>query len=529
MLINRYSGKILPLEALIQKVGTRRQTHVPRPAWDSTIARERRVVLAHGVFDVIHPGHIHHLLQAKDKADILVVSLTSDRFCNKALNRPYMPQDMRALNLSAYEMVDYVLIDDHRTPLELLEALKPDFYAKGFEYATDNRPQFRAIPEVDLVTGYGGEVIYTSGDFVRSSSAIIKADTLDIRGEKLRFLMAANKITFDDCLRALANGQEYRVHVVGDLIVDSITYCSVLGGLIKTPTVSMLYERKQDFVGGAGVTAKHFQGAGLQVWLSTVIGDDKLGEFALKDLEASGVNMNHLVDRANRPTTNKNAIVDIASGYRLLKIDTLDSRSISDYLTAELCKEISRGKHHAVVFSDFRHGIFNRRTIPQLIEAIPTGTFKAVDSQVASRWGNITEFKGFDLITPNEREARFSLGNQDSGIRALASELFDEAQTKLLLMKLGKDGIIACRSPDHESSDSYFVIDSFANNVVDPVGAGDAFLAYSVLGMLTSGSTVISAILGTLAAAVECEQDGNIPVTVSQVRSKLLDVEEQLK
>ena len=67
-----------------------------------------------------------------------------------------------------------------------------------------------------------------------------------------------------------------------------------------------------------------------------------------------------------------------------------------------------------VVFSDFRHGIFNKATIPSLCAAIPEGVFKVADSQVASRWGNICEFQGFDLITPNEREARFAMADQDS-------------------------------------------------------------------------------------------------------------------
>src|SRR4030095_6416338 len=105
----------------------------------------------------------------------------------------------------------------------------------------------------------------------------------------------------------------------------------------------------------------------------------------------------------------------------------------------------------AVVFSDFRHGIFNRRTIPALIEAIPKGAYKVADSQVASRWGNITEFTGFDLITPNEREARFALADQDSGIRPLASALYDAANCKLLILKLGERGVLACRDADHES------------------------------------------------------------------------------
>ena len=74
-----------------------------------------------------------------------------------------------------------------------------------------------------------------------------------------------------------------------------------------------------------------------------------------------------------------------------------------------------------MVFSDFRHGIFNRGTIPPLTAAIPPGAFRVADSQVASRWGNILEFQGFDLITPNEREARFALGDQDSVVRPLGA------------------------------------------------------------------------------------------------------------
>jgi len=177
------------------------------------------------------------------------------------------------------------------------------------------------------------------------------------------------------------------------------------------------------------------------------------------------------------------------------------------------------------VFSDFRHGIFNRRTIPGLIEAIPAGRFKVADSQVASRWGNITEFKGFDLITPNEREARFALADQDSGIRPLASALYDAAHCKTLILKLGERGVLTCRSADHESLDSFIVIDSFVDRVVDAVGAGDALLAYATLAKMASASDAIATILGSMAAACECEVDGNVPVTPTDVRRKIDAVE----
>ena len=71
--------------------------------------------------------------------------------------------------------------------------------------------------------------------------------------------------------------------------------------------------------------------------------------------------------------------------------------------------------------------------------------FKVGDSQVASRWGNILEFDNFDLITPNERETRFALGDQDTGIRPLASKLYEKAKCKTLIFKLGSNGILTLR------------------------------------------------------------------------------------
>jgi sugar/nucleoside kinase (ribokinase family) len=193
----------------------------------------------------------------------------------------------------------------------------------------------------------------------------------------------------------------------------------------------------------------------------------------------------------------------------------------------QLTQAISETPVDAVVLSDFRHGIFNRRTIPKFIEAIPEGCYRVADSQVASRWGNITEFRGFDLITPNEREARFALGDQDSGIRPLASAVYDLAECKLLILKLGDRGVLTCVGEGHERLDSFFVIDSFVDRLVDAVGAGDALLAYATLAMLTGKNPVVASILGSMAAACECEVDGNSPVTPDDVRRKINSTEKQ--
>ena len=508
-LTQKYRHKIKTLEELLQVLG-------PRP-------RNKKVIMCHGVFDVVHPGHIRHLLYAKTKADILVASLTADRHISKGQHRPHIPQELRALNLAAFEIVDYVVIDNNPTPIENIKLLQPDFFAKGYEYNAAGLPP-KTQEEVAVLHAYGGEMIFTPGDIVYSSTRLIDLAPPSIKSEKLLTCMDSEGLTFDSLRAALAKLDKYRVHVVGDTIVDSYTQTAMIGGQTKTPTMSVLYERRDDYIGGAAVVAEHLRAAGAEVVFSTVLGDDALKEFVLEGLEKSGVDCRAVIDKT-RPTTNKNAIV--AGGYRLLKIDTLDNRSISDDIVGQLAAAIRQAPSDAVVFSDFRHGVFNRRTIPDLEGAIPQGRFKVADSQVASRWGNITEFKGFDLITPNEREARFALADQDSGIRPLASALYDAAQCKTLILKLGERGVLTCRSSDHESLDSFVVVDSFVDRVVDAVGAGDALLAYATLAKLATGSDAIATILGSMAAACECEVDGNVPVTPQDVGRKIDMIEQQ--
>ncbi|HQU29390.1 MAG TPA: PfkB family carbohydrate kinase, partial [Nitrospirales bacterium] len=442
-LMKQYRHKIKNAEELQVAIG-------PRP-------RKKKVIMCHGVFDVVHPGHLRHLIYAKSKAPILVASLTADVHIAKGQHRPYVPQDLRALNLAAFEVVDYVLVDSEPTPLKNLLQIQPDFFAKGYEYNA-NGVHPKTQEELDALQSYGGKMIFTPGDIVYSSTKLIDLAPPSIKIEKLLTLMESEGITFQNLREALMNLKGKCVHVIGDTIVDSYTQTAMIGGQTKTPTMSVLFEGKTDYIGGAGVVAKHLRAAGARVIFSTVLGEDPLKEFVLEGLKESDVDCRPIID-PTRPTTNKNAIV--AEGYRLLKVDTVDNRTISDEIVGELSDSISRTACDALVFSDFRHGIFNRRTIPQLIEAIPQGAYRVADSQVASRWGNITEFQGFDLITPNEREARFALADQDSGVRPLAARLFEAAKCRLLILKLGDRGVLTCRGGDHEALESYFVVDSF--------------------------------------------------------------------
>jgi rfaE bifunctional protein kinase chain/domain len=487
--------------------------------------RAKKVIMCHGVFDLVHPGHIRHLLYAKEKADILVASLTADTHITKAQYRPFVPQDLRALNLAALEMVDFVVIDLNPTPIDNITRIQPDFFAKGYEYA-DGGINPKTQQELEVLQGYGGEFLFTPGDIVYSSSHLIETEPPNITLEKLLLLMEADGLDFDRLRRIIETCEGKRVHVIGDTIVDSLTYTTMIGGMTKTPTPSVRFDNCVDFIGGAAVVAKHLRAAGAEVTFSTMLGDDPLKDFVLEGLIDSGVKCIPIIDKT-RPTTHKNAYV--CGDYRLLKVDTLDNRSITDKQIEQLCDQIEKVDAEAVVFSDFRHGIFNRRTIPAMTSAIPASAFRVADSQVASRWGNILEFKGFHLLTPNEREARFALADQDTGVRPLAAKLHEEAECKTVILKLGDRGVMTCRRAKENDLRSFFVVDSFAQNVVDAVGAGDALLAYATLSLLTDESEVAASVLGSMAAALECECDGNIPIGRSDVLGRIDAVERRAR
>ncbi|MDC0233026.1 PfkB family carbohydrate kinase [Pelagibacteraceae bacterium] len=482
----------------------------------------KKSVMCHGVFDVVHPGHIRHLAYAKSIADVLIVSITEDKAIKKGIDRPHIPSNLRALNLAAFEMVDFVIIDKNITPIENLKKIKPDFYAKGFEYGSKQITE-ATKEEIKVLKKNKGKIIFTPSDVVYSSTNFLKLSRPDITYEKLLFLMSNKKINFNDLRDSLQGLEKIKVHIIGDTIVDKYTWTSLIGGQVKTPTLSVVKQNEKKYVGGAGIVAKHISSAGAKTVFTTILGDDINKDYVIEDLKKYNVKLNSIVED-NKPTTEKNVI--ICNNHRLLKIDKLDNKPISNISSAKISNLIKKTKSNAVIFSDFRHGLFNSYTIKYFTDSINKKIFKVADSQVASRWGNICDFKKFDLILPNEREARFSLADQDSTIGNLALKLKSETKYKNLILKLGEKGILACKD---DRADSTYSIGSFCKNVIDPVGSGDALLAYSTLVYLNTKSFLISCIIGSIAAACECELDGNHPISPNQIVKKIDEIEKETK
>ena len=110
--------KILPLKSLANLSSKLRK-------------KGKKVILCHGVFDLLHVGHIKHLKKAKELGDTLIVTVTSDRYVNKGPNRPYFSQDLRKNFLSNIDLIDYVSEVNSPSAIEAIKKLKPNFYSKG--------------------------------------------------------------------------------------------------------------------------------------------------------------------------------------------------------------------------------------------------------------------------------------------------------------------------------------------------------------------------------------------------------------
>ena len=507
--LDKFNHKILSLTQVKKKFGS--------------FPRRKKIIMCHGNFDVVHPGHIRHLVFAKSKADILIVSITADSKIQKGIYRPHVPEKLRALNLAALEIVDYVLIDKNKTSIKNISQIKPDFFAKGFEYS--KKIPDETLQEKKTVESYGGEMIFSPGDIIYSSTKIINAQEPDIKTEKILSIFHEHNITFQTIKNILNLKKKFKVHIIGDLIIDKYTNTNIISHQSKTPTPSVLFENEIKYVGGAGIVALHLKKCGMETTFSSITGNDKNSKFAADFLKSNEVKVNFLKDK-NRLTTEKNVV--IANNYRMIKIDKVDNTPISLNAINFLKEKIKSIEADAIIFSDFRHGIFNKYSINDLSSIIKNNrkVLKIADSQVASRWGNICDFKNFDLITPNEKEARFSLGDQDSSISNLTRELFKKSNCKHLILKLGSRGTFVV---DNLKNINTFSFPSLTSNLVDPVGAGDALLAYSTYGLLASKSIVPASILGSLAAACQCENDGNIPIDKKTILKKIENFENNLK
>lgn len=488
-------------------------------------AAGQTVVHCHGCFDIVHPGHIQYLQFARSLGDWLVVTVSADPQVDKGVNRPLIPDDLRAASLAALECVDAVYVNPHPTAVEILSELRPDIYVKGREYEYNHDPRFLA--ERDTVARNGGRVVFSSGEVVYSSTALIGAlgESSAFASEKTRRFRQQHALSDANLVNLIHRCRGRRMVVVGDYVLDHYVFCDATGLASEAPMMTLRPMRRQQYDGAAAIVAQHLAGMGAEATLITSLADDDASAAARDRLTGAGVSVRDL--RQRKQLVSKNRY--LADGTKLFKVDEgavapLDSRSLDE--AADAIEQAIAGAD-GIIFADFGYGMITapllERVLPRVRQRVPI-----VTADVSGRQGTLLKFKNVDLLCPTEREARQALNNFSSGLNAVVYDLLAATSAKAAMITLGKQGLCLfddrigagpAESWDRRLRASY--LPALSESTVDPMGCGDALLATASLALAAGGSAAAAAYLGSLAAAVELGQLGNCPIDAELLRQSI--------
>jgi len=508
--MSNYQEKIVTLAELL--------THT-----DEARRGGRRIVQCHGCFDIVHPGHIRYLEFARQQGDLLIVSLTGDSDITKGAQRPYIPQELRAENLAALMFVDYVYVDPNPTAETVLAQVKPDLYVKGREYEHSTSPDFLA--EKRVVEGYGGRILFSSGEIIFSSTDLIERIADGDNKESHRVAHVTNRyaITPQSIDQTMNRFRELRVLVVGDIVVDRYVSCDALGIASEAPMMTLVERDQRTFVGGAAIVARHVAAMGASAVLFGAGGSDPQSQQVADLLKQEGI-VSHLTESRPSFVEKTRFLVDRSKVFKVDRGSCLPLDSVAERRVAATLEEQAKSAD-AVIFCDFGYGMITgtllSRVLPTLRHNVPI-----ITADVSGGSASMLNFHHVDLLCPTERELRTMLNDHQSGLSAVAWEMLKHTQARHIFVTLEKHGMVVFdrRSQDRSNAEwsgrlKSEQLPTFAEHAVDHLGCGDALLAGATLTLAAQGSPMQAAYIGNAAAAIEIGALGNHPVTAEQMRS----------
>jgi len=460
------------------------------------------VVLAHGVFDLVHMGHVRHLEAAHREGDVLIVTVTADAFVNKGPGRPIFPQLMRAEMLGALEYVDWVGVNHGPSAETVLETIKPDVYVKGSDYENpEDDITGRIALEKDAVERHGGRLVFTK-DITFSSSALINR-YLNIYDPPLRDFLHRMRSNggLEGLLNLIESVKDYRVVLVGDTIIDEYQYVRPMGKAAKENIIASQFESHEVFSGGVIAAANHVASFCREVEVVTALGDSDSYEALVRSQLQPNVKLTVIV-RPDAPTVRKSRFVDPSYMRKLFEVYFFDD-SPFDAETEELvATKVAAATESAdvVIATDFGHGLITKRIVSVLRD---NASFLAVNAQTNA--GNqgfnlITKYKHADYVCLDAPEARLAVADK-------YTEIVEMVETKLskcidcdrIIITHGQHGCIIFERGNGPA----VRVPAFTNTVIDTVGAGDAFLAVTAPLAKAGGRMEEIGFIGNAAGAIK--------------------------
>ena len=468
-------------------------------------AEGRSVALCHGVFDLLHVGHLRYLKGAKRLADRLVVTLTPDRFVDKGPHRPAFDEELRLEAMAALEVVDHVALNAWPTAVETLRRLRPDVYVKGAEFArpgadpTGKMELERQIAEeVGTRVEFVDDLVFSSSELINRHLPVYSPEV----GSYLEELRHGGGLA--DVLALLDRLAELKVLVIGDAIVDEYVYVETLGKASKDPALAVRYLSEERFAGGAVAVANHVASFGCRVDLVTVVGDDGQDAFLQKNV-ADTVRTSFVV-RQDAPTVSKRRFVDAYSSNKLLSVYHMQVAPPGETTTRSLHEAVEAlaSEVDLVICADYGHGAMPASLIESLCSR---SAFLAVNTQANA--GNrgfhtVTRYSRADFVCLAEHEIRLETRDSEGELRPMMSELAEQLSAPLLIVTRGKRGSLA-----HGRDGRFYEAPALASKVVDRIGAGDAYFALAALAARAGATPEVVSLLGNAAGAQGVEIVGN--------------------
>lgn len=463
-------------------------------AWRDRLRRAgQRLVQCHGCFDIVHPGHVRHLRWARAQGDALLVTITADQGVNKGVGRPLIPHDLRAENLASLDMVDAVHVVEDATAEGILRAVRPDVYVKGREYESNDDPRF--VAERAAVEASGGRVVFSSGDIVFSSSALIAAleggrDTgVDAQTGALAQLLRQPGMGRDRLLATLEGARGRRVLVVGEAVEEVYRVCQAPQMASREPVMTLRPAGERRFDAGAAAAAMQFASMGLEPILLTAPPAGDTGRRLEQRLSRAGV------DLAPLPATPEPLIVEhfVAGTQKLMTVDHARSiaadTSLRGALLAELAERVE--SVDAVCIADQGLGMLAGSVALALGEFLQEHRC-AVTASAQARTASPLAIRQADLVLVAEADLRRAVANPSGSLTSSAWSAMDAAQARTMIVGLGAEGLLAFdRLADPiDSGDGWPTrvraqpVPSLTSLPVDSGGADAAALAAATAGLV---------------------------------------------
>lgn len=493
------------------------------PILDAARERGQRVVLCHGVFDLLHPGHILHFKEARTHGDMLVVTVTPDEFVRKGPGRPVFNQRLRLESIAALETVDYTALNEWPTAAEAIHRLKPHAYVKGPDYANPaDDLTGRIRDEQAAVEAVGGRLVFTTEETFSSSHLLNRFFNRypePVQGYLESFKQRYPADHIIDRLRTLS---DLRVLVIGEAILDQYCYCLPLGKSPKETIVSTKFLSEEHFAGGSLAVANHLAGFCREVTLITTLGAEAQSAGFIRSKLRPNIHLEAIVTE-DRPTITKRRFLEPNFLTKMFETQYLDDTPIPEALERKIRARVSEAlaHHDFLVVADFGHGMMT----PRLRElASSARTFFALNTQSNSAnlgFNPVTNYPRADFVCIDGPELKLASGSQYGDLHVSSEQVRRRLQASTFLVSLGPRGsaIFSSGQPPVETP-------ALATKVVDRTGAGDALFSITspcvYRGFPLDLVGFLGNCVGAIAVETVCNREPVDPVLLQKFITSLL-------